>query len=101
MCMSIVLVVIPAGLRPQTLCQQLVARDGPAGMKGEIVQQLPLALRKLASLAVVESEPRAARGRPWPPSNAQPPDGRRSLRRPLKTASIRASSSLMENGLTT
>ena len=60
--------------------QQLVARDGPAGVAGEVVEQLPLALRELAPLAVVEPDlvplqvgQAAVEG--------EPPDGRRSLRR--------------------
>ena len=34
--------------------QQLIARDGSPGMRGEVVEQLPLELRELAALAVIE-----------------------------------------------
>ena len=45
----------PGRVQAPDPCQQLVARDGPAGMAGEVVEQLPLALRELAPLAVIEA----------------------------------------------
>ena len=59
--------------------QQLVARDGPPGVAGEVVKQLPLALRELAALAVVEADlvPLEVG---LAPVEGEPQDGRRPRR---------------------
>ena len=54
MCMSIVRVVIPAGLRPQTLASSSSLRDGTAGVEREVEEERSLAIGERDPAAVVE-----------------------------------------------